>query len=92
MNNLPIMFEYVPGHWFNLCDILTIDAPAVENDEYLYHLKEQQVNIYVSKEQHETIIKFLQSYKQLNIEFLCDLISTKVLEYQRKYLDTYLKK
>ena len=90
MNNLPVMFEYQEGHMFNLCDICTITI-LPDSNKYLYQLRDKSDYIYLTAEQHETVMKVLQTYHRLETAEICDLVLSKVLEYQRKYLDNHFK-
>ena len=91
MNNLPIMFEYTPGYWFNLCDISYIEPRLYEENTFCYTLKDG-TKVKIPKEKHETIIKVLQSHNYIETNAICELVATKILNYQRKYLDIYLNK
>lgn len=90
MSNLPVMFEYQEGRMFNLCDIRAITI-LPDSNKYLYQLHDKSDYVYLTAEQHETVMKLLQTYRRLETAEICDLVLSKVLEYQRKYLDIHFK-
>lgn len=90
MNNLPAMFEYKPGYWFNICDISYIE-PRLDNTGGFFYTLKSNNKITVSAEKHEIIMKFLQSYNTLNTKEYWTIATQKLVEAEREFLKEYYK-